>query len=117
MALPTMVLVCSFAVIRSESTHVSSSLGSRMVFLIHGPQTIECQMRIHLGRRNIRVAEDGLHRAQVSTVLHHMSCARMAQQVWRSAAARSRRCGLHHLPDPLACQFTAASRDEEQRRA
>src|SRR5258708_2834101 len=115
-ALPTTVLPGLFAVINFR-IYISSSLRPWMMLLINSPQAIECQMRVHLGRRNICVAQDGLHRAQISAILHHMSGAGVAQHVRRGAAARSRGSGFHHLPDALARQLAGASRNEQQRRA
>src|SRR5690242_13312444 len=56
-------------------------LRSGVMFLIHILQPVQRQVGVHLRCRNVSVAEDGLHGAQVSTIFHHMSSATVAQHV------------------------------------
>ena len=62
---------------------------------------IECDMRIHLGRRNIGVAEDGLDCPEVGAVFYHVRCATVAEHVRTGFAAGPWRCGANDLPYPL----------------
>ena len=52
-----------------------------MVFLKHAFQTIESDMGINLSGRNVGVAEQGLHRAQVGAVFYHVSSTAVAEHV------------------------------------
>src|ERR1039458_9141448 len=46
-----------------------SPFAPRMMLLVHAIQPVEREMGVNLGRRNVGVAEDGLHRAPKSGVL------------------------------------------------
>ena len=52
-----------------------------MMFLIDILQPIQGQVGVDLGRRNICVAENRLHGAQVSAVFHHVRGAAVAKHV------------------------------------
>ena len=59
-------------------------------------------MRIHLRGRNVGMAENGLHGAQVGPVFDHVRGAAVAQHVWAGMTACAPRGELDHLPYPLA---------------
>ena len=73
-----------------------------MMLLVHAVQPVERQMRVHLRGRDVGVPEDGLHRAQVGAVLHHVRRATVAQHVRAGVPRRLRRGIIHHLPHALA---------------
>ena len=49
-----------------------------MVLLIHSLQAVQRQVCVDLSGRDIGVAEDGLHGAQVGSVFYHVRGAGMA---------------------------------------
>src|ERR1039457_4310867 len=89
-----------------------SCLGPGMVLLIHVLQPVECQVRVDLGGRDIRMTEYGLHRAQVRAVLDHMRGATMAQHVWAGFTSHAHRSGADHLPDALTREPVRAASQE-----
>ena len=93
-----------------------AALAARMMLLVHPIQPIERQVRVNLRGRNIGVAEDGLHRAQVGAVLHHVGGATVAQHVRAGMTRRLRRRVVHHLPHPLPRDRPCPARDEQERR-
>ena len=74
----------------------------RMMALKFAPQMVQSHVRINLRSRDIGVAENRLHGAQIRSVFHHVSGATMAQHVRAGMAAGSARSALHHLPDTLS---------------
>ena len=52
-----------------------------MVFGVQFLQALPRHMRINLRRRNIRVAQQQLHHAQVSAVVDQVRCEGMSQRV------------------------------------
>src|SRR5579872_162636 len=50
----------------------SSRFRSRVVLLIHAFQSVERQVCVDLGGRNIRMTQDGLNRTQICAILHHV---------------------------------------------
>src|ERR1700758_2402762 len=87
-----------------------------MMFLIHTPQSIEGQMRVHLRRRNIRMAQNGLYGAQVSAIFYHVSGAGVPQHVRRGMPPGGHRSLSYHLPDALPGQLAAAICNKQERR-
>ncbi len=83
-----------------------------MMLLIHILQPIQRQVRVDLRGRNIGMAEDRLHRAQVGAVFHHVGGATVAQHVRTGIASRTRGSRANHLPDALAGQLPRASSQE-----
>ena len=74
---------------------------------------IQRYVGINLRGRNVGVAENGLHGAQICAILHHVSGATVAQHVRRCVPRIGcSRLVLHHLPNALASQAAAAARDE-----
>ena len=80
-----------------------------MMLCIHALQTIESDVRVNLRCRNVGVPEDGLHRAQIGTVLHHVRRAGVPQHVRAGMATRAEARLAHQLPDVLPTQTTASS--------
>ena len=87
-----------------------------MIFLIDAFQAIQSDVRIDLSRRNIGVAEDCLHGAQISAVLYHVRGATVAQHMRTNVPAGALSRCADHLPDTLARQLATPSADKEQRR-
>ena len=81
----------SFVELRNRRFEIGNRHLSRprpgMMFLIHGLQPVKRQMRVNLGSRNISVAKDGLHRAQVGAIFYHVSGATVAQHVRAGVAS------------------------------
>ena len=77
-------------------------LRSGMMLCIHALQPVERYMRINLRGRNVGMAEDRLHRAQIGAILDHMSRTGMAQHVRAGVASRCETRLAHQLPDTLA---------------
>ena len=72
----------------------------------HGLQAAQRQVRVNLRGRNVGVAQQQLHAAQVGAVLHHVCGATVAQRVRTGLAIRQ----LYQVPHPLARQRHAAQR-------
>ena len=85
---------CSFAL-------PCPALAARMMLFVHAVQPVEREMGVHLRGRDVGVPEDGLHRAQVGAVLHHVRRATMTQHVRTGVPRRLRRGIVHHLPHAL----------------
>ena len=82
-----------------------------MVLLDEAAETLLDDMGIDLRGRNIGMAEQLLHRAQIGTTLEQMAGEGMAEHVWRNARrldARGKRERLQLLAETLARQMTAA---------
>jgi len=60
-----------------------------MVFLVHAFQPVERQVRIYLRGRNIGMAKDRLHRAQVRAIFDHVRGTAMTQHVRAGVAAHA----------------------------
>src|ERR1700733_569133 len=60
---------------------------SRMMLRIHAFQAVERHVGINLRGRNVGVAEDGLHGAQIGAVLDHMRRAGMPEHVGADVAS------------------------------
>ena len=73
-------------------------------------------MRINLRGRNVGMAEDGLHGAQVGAVLHHVGRAGVAQHMRTGVASRGQARFPDQLPDTLAGQAPASWTHEQERR-
>ena len=54
----------------------------RVMTLMQRLQTLACDMGVDLRGRQGAVAEQQLHHAQVSAVIHQVGGERMAQRVW-----------------------------------
>src|SRR5208337_991304 len=93
-----------------------SALAAWVVLLVHAVQPVERKMRVHLRGRDVGVAEDGLYRAQVSAILHHVRGATVPQHVRAGMTGRLRRSVIHHLPDALAGDGLRPTRDKQKRR-
>ena len=52
-----------------------------MMLRVHALQPVERDMGVNLRRRNIGVAEDSLHGAQVSAIFHHVGGTGVSQRV------------------------------------
>src|SRR5205814_839401 len=63
------------------------ALRPRMVFTILSLEMIEGHVGVNLGRGNVSMSQDGLHRPQVRALLHHVSSAAMAQHVRRGVTS------------------------------
>ena len=87
-------------------------LPPRMMLPMHRLQPPQCQMRIHLRRRNVRVPQQHLHAAQIRAMFHHVRCAAVPQPV----RARVFVSHLHQVPDPLPRQGHPAQRKKQPRR-
>ena len=77
-------------------------------------QTIRVHMSIDLGRRNIRMAEHRLHRAEISAAFQQMGCERMAQRVRRNFFIDAGSPGVspNDLPASLATERLTGAIDE-----
>ncbi len=58
-----------------------------MMFRIHTFQPVERYVRINLRRRNVGVAEDGLHGSQIGAILDHVGRAGVTQHVRAGVAS------------------------------
>src|SRR5438034_5486544 len=92
----------------------SSRFCPRMMFRIDTLQPVQSDMGINLRGRNVCVAEDGLHGAQVGTIFYHVRRAAVAQHVWAGVASRARGSKSNNLPDALARKFLHTAGDEQQ---
>ena len=79
-----------------------------MMLRIHALQAIERHVGINLRGRNVGVAEDGLHRAQVGSILHHVRRAGVPQHVRTGVASRNETGLRDQLPQALTGQATAS---------
>src|SRR6185437_4382164 len=94
----------------SSCLHHLPPLRPRMMHPMHRLQPIDRQMRIHLRRRYIGMPQQYLHRAQIRTMLHHMSRAAMPQLV----RARLRVQPLHRPPHTLRRQRLPPHRNKQR---
>ena len=78
-----------------------------MMLRVHSLQPVERNVRINLRSRNIGVTENGLYRAQVGPVLHHMGGAGVAKHVRTGVASRGETGIAYQLPNSLTGQTTA----------
>src|SRR5262249_55052431 len=115
MALNSDVRDCRSPMVNRQSK-ILPCLRPGMMFLIYVLQPIQCQMRVHLGRRNISMAEDALHGAKIGTVLHHVGGATVTQHVRTGVASRIPRGRTHHLPNTLSSQLPRTAPQEEKGR-
>ena len=83
-----------------------------MMCAMHGLQPAQRKMRVNLRSRNIGMAQNQLHAAQVGAVLHHVRRATVAQPVRAGVDVRS----LHQVPHPLPRQRHAPQREKQPRR-
>ena len=74
-------------------------------------------MRINLSGGDIRVAQECLDRAKISTVFYHVSSAAVTEHVRAGVPSGLCRGGGDHLPNSLAGDSFPALREEKQRRA
>src|SRR5450759_3805018 len=88
----------------------------RMMLLVNPIQPVEREMRIDLRCRNVGMAEDGLHRAQIGAIFHHVSGATVAQHVRAGMTHRLSGRVIHYLPYPLSGDVPRPARDEQERR-
>src|SRR6478735_6810491 len=86
---------------KMPALQVAPCLRPRMMFLVHTLQSIQRQMRVYLGSRNIGVAQDDLHGAQIGAVFDHVRGTTMPQHVRAGIASGAHRGRANHLPDPL----------------
>ena len=86
-----------------------------MALIVDLCQMLEIQMSIDLGRRDVRMAQQLLHRSQVATGLQHVAGERMPQHVRMQVLADS----LHAMPTQAqlngARSQRAAALTDEQR--
>ena len=82
-----------------------SRLRSGMMLRIHALQPIQRYVRINLRRRDIRMAENGLHRAEIGSVLDHVRRARVPKHV-RTGAASGRQHSDSSFPNQLPDALT-----------
>ena len=71
----------------------------------------ESEVGIDLGRRDVGVAEEDLHAAEIGSVLDHVRGAAVAELM----RAGGRVAGFDEMPDPLARELFAAFGEEEPR--
>ena len=83
-----------------------------MMFLIHVLEAVEREMRINLGSRNVGVAENSLHGAQVGAIFHHVRGAAVAQHVRAGMASDVKGSGVDHLPNALASEGARAATEK-----
>src|SRR5690349_17165335 len=79
-------------------------------------QPVKSNMRINLGRADVGVSKNRLHRPQVCAVLHHMGSTTMTQHMWAGMPANRQGGRLYQLPDSLPCQPPSTRRGKKQRR-
>ena len=96
-----MTLIPCHLCLRGDSR---SRLRPRMMLRIDALKPVKRYMRINLCGRNVGVAEDRLHGAQIGAVLHHVRRAGVAQHVRTGVPARSEPRLAHQLPDALPAQ-------------
>src|ERR1039458_10106489 len=87
-----------------------------MMLRVHALRPVERNVRINMRGRYVGVAEDGLHRAQVGPILHHMRRAGVTQHVRTGVASRGETRFADQLPDALTCQAAASCAQEQERR-
>src|SRR5260370_39421865 len=78
-----------------------SGLRPRLMFCVHALQSVQRDVGIDLRRRNVGVAENRLHGAQVGAVFYHASGATVAQHVRAGVGSNARRSCPYPLPDAL----------------
>src|SRR5678815_370026 len=106
-------LDCSAGV--PPALQVAPCLRPRMMFLVHTLQSIQRQMRVHLGSGNIGVAQDDLYGAQIGAIFDHVRGTTMPQHVRAGIASGAHRGRANHLPDPLSGQFSAPAPQKKKR--
>src|SRR5580700_7866669 len=79
--------------LRASVVNLALRSRSRMMLRVHAFQAVERNVGINLRRRNVGVAEDGLHGAQIGAVLYHMRCAGMPEHVGAGVASGREPCG------------------------
>ncbi len=72
-----------------------------MMRAMHRLQPVDGEVRVHLRRRNVGMAQQCLHRAQIGPMSHHVGRAAMPQHVRACAPSGA---ALHQLPYPAARQ-------------
>src|SRR5918999_3749852 len=99
----------------SSGTYVGSS--TRVRLEVHVLQALARQVRVELGRRDVRVSEHLLHGAQVAAAREQMRRERVPERV-RAHAVREPgglRVAAHDLVEALPRELAAAEVDEEVR--
>ena len=90
-----------------------------MMLRIHALEPVKRYVRINLRGRNVSMSEDGLHCAQVSSILDHMRRAGVAEHVRTDVpSCRERRSETRfpdQLPDALTGQAAASCAQEQKR--
>lgn len=84
-----------------------------MKAIIETPQALLMDVSVDLSRRNVRVSEHGLNRAQIRTVLEQMRGEAVPKKM-RMEVSDTDRCamGLEVFPETLAAEPTTVSVDE-----
>lgn len=85
---------------------------------MHGFKPLPFDMRIDLGRRNIGMTEQCLHRSKIRTALQQMGGKRMSQDMGGNLFADTRTTGslTEGFPKSLPGQRSTATRDEDKSR-
>src|SRR5690242_3777132 len=98
-----------------DSARRAVGAGVGGVVLLAG--VLRADLRVDLGRRDVRVAEELLHLAQAGAGAEHMRREAVAQSVRRHAPGKAGIAGvaLEDEPEALAGQPLAAPVDEERR--
>src|SRR5580658_3930498 len=91
-------------------------LGARMVLDVHTLQAVERYVGIDLRRRNVRVAEDGLHGAEIGSILDHVRCAGVTQHVRAGVTAGGETRVAYQPPDALPGQAPGSRAQKQERR-
>ena len=82
--------------------------GAGMVGAMDGFEMAEGEMGVDLGGRDVGVAEEDLHAAEIGAVLDHVGGAAVAELV----GAGGRVAGFDEMPYPLARQLLSAFGEE-----
>src|SRR5438105_352103 len=83
-----------------------------MMLHVHALQLVHGHVRVYLRRRDIGMAEDGLHGAKVCAVLYHV-CGTTVAQHMRTGVTSAERSRLHKLPHAITCEPVSALRKKE----
>ena len=84
---------------------VTATASPGMALIVDLCQMLEIQMSIDLGRRDVRMAQQLLHRSQVTTGLQHMAGEGMPKQVGMQSLVRP----FRHSPPAEAGLDTAST--------
>jgi pyocin large subunit-like protein len=83
-----------------------------MMFAVNRLESVQRNVCVNLGGRDISMAENRLHRAQVRAIANHVRRATVAQHMWADRALGRSPGSAHDLPNALSGELAPARRHE-----